>query len=305
MNRRTLMKLSAAAGSAAFLPNLIGSVQAKQVAKSDGVEIQTISDGTLMLPPSFALPDVPDEELEKVLGELPVKDTLVERPLNLTLLRTGERLVLFDVGSGPNFMPSAGKLGENLDAAGISPEEVTDLVFTHGHPDHLWGVLDDFDEVWFPEAQLHFPRIEFDYWMDSATVDAMPEERKVFAVGAKNRLEAIADQVRLFEGSAEVVPMVEAMQTHGHTPGHTSFVIHGTGDPVMVVGDALISDILSFQRPEWPAGGDHDKELAAETRLGLLDRLAKDKMLIIGYHLTNEGVGRVEKSEGAYRFIPT
>ena len=304
MNRRALLKLSGGLGIAATMPLLIQSAVAGIAASGNGAEILTVSDGSLMLPPSFALPDVPKEELEKLIGELPTEEALIDRPLNLTLFRTNDRTVLFDVGSGPNFMPSAGKLGESLDALGVSPEDVTDVVFTHGHPDHLWGILDDFDEVWFPDAQLHFPRVEFDYWMDASTVDNMPEERKVFAVGAKNRLEAIADQVRLFEADDEVVPMVEAMPTYGHTPGHTSFVIHGTGDPMMVLGDALINDIFSFQRPKWPAGGDHDKDAAIQTRLKLLDRLAAEKMQIIGYHLSNNGVGQVEKSGDAFRFIP-
>jgi len=182
---------------------------------------------------------------------------------------------------------------------------VTDVVFTHGNPDHLWGILDDFDEVWFPEAQLHFPKIEFDFWLNDGTIDNMPEERKVFAVGAKNRLEAIADQVKLFGDGAEVLPGVEAMSTHGHTPGHTSFLIHSTGEPIVVIGDALTHDILSFQKPEWPAGGDQDRELAATTRKKLLDRLANEQMQLIGYHLTNEGIGRVENSGTAYRFIPS
>lgn len=73
----------------------------------------------------------------------------------------------------------------------------------------------------------------------------------------------------------------------------------------MVIGDALINDILSFQKPKWPAGGDQDKETAIGTRLKLLDRLSADKMMIIGYHLTNDGIGRVEKSGDAYRFIPS
>ena len=33
------------------------------------------------------------------------------------------------------------------------------------------------------------------------------------------------------------------------------------GEPVMVIGDAMTNDIISFQRPEWPAGGDQDKDM--------------------------------------------
>jgi glyoxylase-like metal-dependent hydrolase (beta-lactamase superfamily II) len=104
---------------------------------------------------------------------------------------------------------------------------VTDVIFTHGHPDHLWGLIDDFDEIVFPNASFHMGRAEWDFWRDPGTVDAMPEERKTFAVGAQNRLAVLADMINLFEPGAEVVPGVEAVDTSGHTPGHMSFMLHG------------------------------------------------------------------------------
>ena len=303
MNRRSLLQLSAALGSTAFFPDFIAGTQAKQVANSDGVEIMTLSDGNLRLPLSFIFPEVPKEELQKLLSEILVEGEYVEPGLNLTLMRNDNRVVLFDVGSGSNFMPSAGKLADSLDAAGISADEITDVVFTHAHPDHLWGILDDFDEVLFSEATLHVPRKEFEFWSNDATVDLMPDARKPFAVGAKSRLEVMDEQIKLFEVGAEVLPKIEAVDTSGHTPGHTSFVIHAANEPVMVLGDALTNHIISFEKPEWPSGSDQDPEQGIKTRKMLLDRLAADKIQIVGYHLPNEGVGRVEKSENSYRFI--
>lgn len=303
MNRRSLLQFSAALGSTVFLPDFIMSAKAKQVSSSNAAEIMTLSDGNLRLPLSFLFPEVPREELRKLLSEIVVEDEFVEPGLNLTFMRMGDRLVLFDVGSGANFMPSAGKLGESLDAAGIAPDEITDVVFTHGHPDHLWGILDDFDEVLFSEATLHVPRAEFEFWKDENTVDLMPDARKSFAVGAKNRFDAMEEQVQLFNPGAEVLPKVEAVDTRGHTPGHTSFVIHATDDPVMVIGDALTNHIISFEKPDWPSGSDQDPQQGIKTRQMLLDRLATDKMQIVGYHLPNEGIGRVEKSGINYRFI--
>jgi len=305
MNRRNLLQFSAALGSTAFLPDFITGAGAKQIVNSDGVEIMTLSDGNLRLPLSFVFPEVPREELQKLLADIVVEDEFVEPGLSLTLMRMDDRLVLFDAGSGANFVPSAGKLGESLDAAGIAPDDITDVVFTHGHPDHLWGILDDFDEVLFSQATLHVPRTEFEFWKDKNTVDLMTDARKSFAVGAKNRFEAMEGQVKLFNPGVEVLPKVEAVDTRGHTPGHTSFVIHGAGEPVMVVGDALTNHIISFEKPDWPSGSDQDPEQGIKTRKMLLDRLATDKMQIVGYHLPNEGVGRVEKFGGSYRFTPS
>ncbi|MEM8793927.1 MAG: MBL fold metallo-hydrolase [Pseudomonadota bacterium] len=305
MNRRTLLKLSIAMGTSLALPDMVRSVSAKVVAKGNGLEIVTISDGYLRLPLSFIFPDIAQEDLNEALGDLIVDGEFVENALNLTLMRSENRLVLFDAGSGSNFIPSAGDLADNLDAIGVAPDEITDVVFTHAHPDHLWGILDDFDDILFSEADLHISRAEFDFWRNPETLDLMPEARKPFAVGAKNRLDAIAEQVKLFEPGAEIVAGVEAVDTNGHTPGHTSFVIHGVGDPVMVLGDALTNYIISFEKPEWPSGTDHDPEQGMKTRKALLDQLSADAMRFVGYHLPNEGVGRVDKTAKGYRFNPS
>ena len=265
--------------------------------------VSTLSDGHLTLPVNFIFPDVPQDELQALLSDGGSKVEAVEPPCNLTLVEDGERKILFDAGSGPNFMPTAGKLGDALAEAGLDADAITDVIFTHAHPDHLWGIVDDFDEIAFPSAQLHFPRVEWDYWYDENTVDSIGDARKTFAVGARNRLELMEEQVTLFDAGAEVLPGIEAVDSKGHTPGHTSYVIHGSnGDGVMVVGDAITNAAVSFAKPDWPTGSDQDPQQGIETRVALLDRLATDKLAIVGYHLPDGGMGRVERDGTTYRF---
>ncbi len=239
----------------------------------------------------------------RLLAENGVSANQMMPECNLTLLKDGSRVVLFDAGAGPNFTPSTGRLGETLLAAGIEPTSVTDVIFTHAHPDHIWGILDDFDEITFPEARLHIGRTEWDFWRAEGVADLLPEDRKVFAVGAKNRFSAMEDRVELFDAGAEIVPGVEAVDTAGHTPGHMSFAIHAGDEYTMVVGDALMNHVFSFQRPDWPSGSDQDQENGAATRKRLLDRLASDGAPIIGFHLPDGGQGRVKRSGNAYRFV--
>lgn len=298
LNRRQLLAAGLPAAAFMLAP---GPAWSKMAVGSKTVS--TLSDGHLTLPINFVFPDVPSEELQALLspGGSPVE--AIEPPCNLTLLEDGDRKVLFDAGSGPNFMPTAGKLGDALAEAGIDAEAITDVVFTHAHPDHLWGIIDDFDEIAFPAAQLHVPRKEWEYWHDENTVDTIGDARKTFAVGARNRLELIREQVTLFDAGAEVVPGVEAVGTHGHTPGHTSYVIHdGKGGGVMVIGDAITNASVSFAKPDWPTGSDQDQQQGIKTRMALLDRLATDGLSIVGFHLPDGGTGRVERSGTAYRF---
>jgi len=264
-------------------------------------EVTVVSDGGLVLPMSFYLPEVPAPEIAALLEPRGLPLDVVRPDCNLTLLRSGDRTVLFDAGAGPLFQDTAGKLPASLAAAGIDPAEVTDLCFTHAHPDHLWGVLDDFDEPVFPNARFWMGRSEWDFWRAPGTLAAMPEARQSFVVGARNRMDAIEDKVELFDAGAEVLPGIEAVGTFGHTPGHVSFMIH-RGDGLLVVGDAIANDVISFERPDWHAGSDHDPELGAATRRQLLDRLVGDRTRIVGFHLPYPGLGIVERNGAHYRF---
>lgn len=288
-------------GGAAAFPLLTRVARATPVGSA---ELITVSDGALVLP--TGLPEgVPAEELSALAERFGLEDgATTPRPLNVTLWRNGDRLVLVDAGSGSQFLPTAGELYDNLDAAGIALDEITDVVFTHGHPDHLWGILDDFDEIAFPNAALHIGQAEADYWMDPSTVDSLPEAFQMFAVGASRRLEAIADNLNTFRNGDEVVPGLIAVSTPGHTPGHMSMLAESDGIPAMIIGDAVVNAHLNFARPSWPSGSDQDPETGASTRSALLADLAETGMLAIGYHLPGDGIGRVEADGEGYRFVP-
>ena len=298
--RRTFLHTGMAAAASMLLPAGIGRARAFEI--GDAV-LTSVSDGNLVLPLSFSYPDAPQDELIALLEKngLPTDSLLPD--CNVPILKTPDRLIMFDVGSGNNFMPSAGRLLDNMAEAGFDPADVTDVVFTHGHPDHLWGLLDDFDEIVFPNASFHMGRAEWDFWRDPGTVDAMPEERKTFAVGAQNRLAVLEDMINLFEPGAEVLPGVEAVDTSGHTPGHMSFMLHGGSEPMLIAGDAITHFAVSFAHPAWPSGSDQDAEKGVATRLRLLDRLATDKAALAAYHLPKPGEGRVERDGTAYRFV--
>lgn len=299
LNRRLVL----AGLSATALTPALGLRRAfAQVSLGDKT-ITSVSDGNLVLPGDFAFEGLPQEELAKVLAEHGLSRDEVRPPCNLTLLQDGERTVLFDAGSGPSFMPSAGELVETLDGLGLGPDDITHIVFTHAHPDHLWGVLDDFDDLLFTEAEFMMGQTEWDYWMDPNTVDTIGEARAAFAVGAGRRLEAIEDRMTFIADGQEVLPGVLAHDSFGHTPGHMSFEIRSGTDAVMVVGDAIGNGHVAFAHPEWPSGSDQDPETGMATRLRLLDMLAADQMQIVGFHLPDGGVGRVERTDSAYRFV--
>ena len=288
-------------GSIAALPILSFDVNALSLGDAD---LTTVSDGSLTLPGSFIFEPMPKVELQLLLASENVSADQLTPECNLALYRDGTNTVLFDVGSGPDFMPTAGQLLDSLDAAGIAPEDVTHVVFTHAHPDHIWGLIDDFDEPVFYEATYLMGRSEWDYWWKPDTVDTIGEARAAFAVGAKRRMAYIEDVVEFFDDGDEILPGISALASHGHTPGHMSFEVRSGSESAMIVGDAIGNHHVAFARPDWPSGSDQDMENAITSRKMLLDRLASEQMPMVGFHLPGGGMGRVETAEAGYRFLP-
>jgi glyoxylase-like metal-dependent hydrolase (beta-lactamase superfamily II) len=292
--------IAAAAGAAAAglrIPPVMAA--AANSVKLGEAEVTVVSDGSLTQPMSFVLPYQTPEQI----AELGITGDEFHPDCNVTVMRTPDRLVLFDAGSGPLFQNTAGKLVGNLNALGVDPAEVTDVVFTHAHPDHIWGVIDDFDELVFSEARYYVPRAEWDFWRSDGALAALPENRQNFVAGARNRFDAIEDLVTMIEPGEEVLPGVEVVGTPGHTPGHVSYMVHGGGDSVLVIGDAILNAVISFERPDWHVGPDQDPELGAKTRMALLDRIAAEKARIIGFHLPYPAIGTAERAGGVYRFV--
>lgn len=300
ITRRTFL---AAASASALMPMAPRRLWAGSTLSLGGVQIDTLSDGTLTLPGDFILGGMPQDEMQAIVAKYGLPTDQLTPPCNVTLLRDGTNTVLFDVGSGPDFMPTAGKLLEAFDALGLTPDDVTHVLFTHAHPDHLWGLLDEFDEPLFANAEYMIGAAEFDYWTAPDTVNTIGAARTTFAVGAQRRLAVIADTVRKVADGEEVLPGIAARLTAGHTPGHMAWDIAAGSDRVMVVGDAIGNHHVAFERPEWASGSDQDAAMAADTRVRLLDQIATDKALLIGYHLPGGGIGRAERDGSTYRFV--
>ncbi|MEO9826081.1 MAG: MBL fold metallo-hydrolase [Paracoccaceae bacterium] len=298
LSRRTFLQGTAATPLAGILPGL-----AKAELALGSATLTTVSDGNLMLPGSFIFEAMPKDELAPILSDYGLSSERLMPECNLALYRDGTNTVLFDVGSGPDFMPSAGNILDSLDALGIASEDVTHVLFTHAHPDHIWGLLDEFDDPLFYNATYMMGRAEWDYWWNPETVNTIGDARAAFAVGAKRRMQSIEDAVQLFDDGDEVLPGVTAISTPGHTPGHMSFEVRQGSSAALIVGDAIGNHHVAFRRPEWESGSDQDAAMAVATRKMLFERLTTEQMPLIGFHLPNGGLGRVDVTDDGYRYV--
>ena len=298
IKRRSFLKAASCLPLSLGIPNLVHSE-----INFGSTKITTVSDGSITLPASLTFDTMPKNELELIINEFSLSQDQLVRECNVTLVETENRKILFDVGAGIYFLDGMGAILDNLDEQGLAPEDITDVIFTHAHPDHIWGVLDDFDDLLFPEAMYHIGRVEWDYWWNPETVNKVDESRVQTAVGAKTRFEALQDQIEFFDDGDEPIPGVLALMTPGHTPGHMSFEIANGSQSALIVGDALNNHHVAFKRPNWLSGLDQDPEMAAVTRQKLLTRSSNEDMLLIGFHLPQGGIGRVVQSGNEYSFV--
>lgn len=305
ITRRDLLKKSTIGTSALLaLTALQTPLWSKNTIEANGLKLDVLSDGHLQLPASFLFPNMPKEKYEPILKSHNLPVNILKRDCNLTLLRDGKNTILFDVGAGPNFMPTAGKISDAFDQLKVSKEEVTHVVFTHAHPDHLWGVLDEFDEPLFPNAKYLISEKEWSYWTDPNTIVTIEESRKSFAAGANRLLKDIENNLTFFKYGAEVLPNIASIDSNGHTAGHSSFEIKMGSETLIIVGDAIGNHHVSFEQPNMVAGSDEDKEQGVKSRKKLLDKISHEKNKIIGFHLPYPGIGYAEKKGTGYKFIP-
>ena len=267
--------------------------------------VTVLSDGHLPRPTDLYAVDPGQDGLRSFLRERRQPEESTYSHCNHVMVETGDATVLFDIGSGDKLTPTVGRLIENMEAAEIDPADVTHLALTHAHPDHVWGMMDDFgDEKRAPEAEVSIGAAEFDWWMKDGRIDDVPAEDQGMVVGAQNALGAVADEIRLMQPGDAVVSGVTAMDSPGHTAGHRSFMVESDGHQLIVIGDALVNPYISFEQPDWRFGRDQDQDQAAATRRRLLDMAATDGIAVIGYHLPFPGVGYVARAGEGFRFIP-
>lgn len=297
--RRDFLGTAAAAVGWTLLPSGLA------VASTDlggGATLQTVSDGQMLFGIDVQFGNLDLAKVTEVMASRGVDTKTSVRACNVTLMRANGRTVLFDAGAGSDFLPTTGKLSDTLDEIGVGAEEITDVIFTHAHPDHLWGLLDDFDDLRFPNADYYLGQKEWDYWTDPSLVDRSPEDLKTFAVGAARRLDILKDRINLFEGGAVLPGGAVAVEAFGHTPGHMAFRVGSDG--TMLIADTVTDDVVNLAKPAWPARMDVDMDAGIATRTRLLDMAATDGFRIVGFHITRGGIGRIERLGDGYVFTP-
>jgi len=266
-------------------------------------EITPLSDGTVDLPVDKLLNDKAGKT-NAALAKSFLTSPL-ETSDNAFLINTGNKLILIDTGAGVLFGPTLGKLLASMKAAGYAPEQVDEVYLTHMHSDHLGGLLAQAQPA-FPNAVVRAARREADHWLSQANMDKAPEDAKGSFKNAMAALDPYvkANRFQTFDGDVDLSPGIRALGGHGHTPGHTTFVVESGGRKMMVIGDLIHVAAVQFENPAVTIGFDGDQKAAAAARKKLFDLAAREGALIGGAHLQFPGLGHLRSEGKGYRFVP-
>ncbi len=238
---------------------------------------------------------------------VPAGEQGAQTAVNAYLVHTADRLVLVDTGTSKCFGPVLGQVLPNLRASGYTPEQVDTVLLTHLHPDHMCGLLDGEGRVAFPSATVWAAQEDIDYWLDAASEKTAPEALQPLFGMARTAAAPYqaADRLKGFKrGDAPLGAGIEFIASHGHTPGHTSYLFHGDRQRLLVWGDIVHYHAVQFAHPEATFDYDSDRQQALATRRTLLGRAARGNWVVAGAHLPFPGLGHVLSDGRAYGWVP-
>ena len=277
-----------------------------------GLDVTLLTDGTFNFDPMHPTlgGNVSAEQFDATVREYhAAADGLAH--VHGLLVRGNDRTVLIDAGSGDTFVPTCGRLVANLRAAGVEPGDVTDVLLTHAHLDHIGGLIPTGGAAGpvFPNAAVHITETEHDFWRGKPTLPdmAVPEEMKTLTVDVADRgLDAAGDRLTMIAAGedADVLPGIAALPTPGHTPGHVAFRVSDGGEELVFVGDTIFFVPVIPAHPDWHIAFDADRVEAAATRFRFMDRLASDRLRICGPHLPFPALGHLRRAGAGFEYLP-
>ncbi|MET3578521.1 glyoxylase-like metal-dependent hydrolase (beta-lactamase superfamily II) [Mesorhizobium robiniae] len=240
--------------------------------------------------------DMPTRRLRQpgniVFGDnLPSQVPLIAGALRLSVnafaIDDGDEITLIDTGASNAWHPTMGHLPKALREAKIAVDRVRTVAFTHTHLDHIHGLILADGGDGFPQlSRLLVPRAELGMFR------------------AEARLERFHGRAQPFDPGQRLSAPIDTIAAPGHEVGHTCFRLVSDGETLLIWGDIVHVPSLQFDHPEIAWEFDADQEQARTTRRQILAMATGNACYVAGAHLDSPGVGRVSRTETAFRFEP-
>lgn len=269
--------------------------------KLGSFDITTILDGAMRTDGPVGTFGVNQSEaaVKAYAAERLLPETKMENNFSPVIVKAGSEVILFDTGNGAARRPDAGKLAATLDIAGLKNDQITIVVITHCHPDHIGGLMEGGNPA-FPKARYVIGQAEYDFWTNKDRLSG-PTENAAKLV--QTNVVPLAEKMTFLQPGQDVVTGIAAIDVSGHTPGMLAFNMESEGKRFVLTADTVNHYVMSLERPEWHVRFDMDKDKAVATRKRVLDMLATDKLPFTGYHMPFPAIGYVERSGDSFRWM--
>ncbi|MCQ9634021.1 MBL fold metallo-hydrolase [Chryseobacterium sp. WG23] len=325
MNRRELLKNGLLAGTLSLVP--FSSVLAEPKITSNNkeedlsgfkkmklgeLELFVLTDGYIHETDvnSFA-PRGNVSEVKAILKNNFRPEDYIDMAMNTLIVKTENKLILFDSGMGIFADERTGFLLKSLQKSGFSAKDITDVFISHAHPDHIGGVIDKQNNLVYPNANIFISKIEYDFWMQASLKDfnnsalkARPELLNQIVPALQNILKAIQPKLKFYDLNNKMYDYFSFQLAPGHTPGLTVTTISSGNEKLLYIADLIHSDVILFPHPEWGFSGDTDLDIATATRKKLLLQLADTQTRAFACHLPWPGLGFTKKKANAFEWFP-
>jgi glyoxylase-like metal-dependent hydrolase (beta-lactamase superfamily II) len=252
------------------------------------LHLHPISDGTFIARPRYFGNHLAPESRPEFFN----RHNAAWLPIGCFLIHTKNRVVLIDAGLGPELreLPHGmhlvgGQLRTGLRAIGVTTADITDVICSHLHTDHVGWLFDLDSNPIFPQATIWFGAADWHHFV-TGTGEMRNHIREGFRTSTRT------PRMRAIDHDTTIAPGITAVLAPGHTPGHLCVVISSGEERALLLGDAITCPI-QLDEPTWHSMADVDPALADRTRERLWRELEDERTTGAGAHFPELEFGRV------------
>lgn len=269
------------------------------------MQVTVIDDARFTFPAAAFAANQPEGTIGAFLDRFGLPGDFVNLHMQVTIIEHGNHKILLDTGMGevtfPENQPDNGRLAAGLSTIGISPDDITAVLISHGHPDHI-GACSRNGEPMFKNANYYMSPDELEFWTQKPGAE---ESFPNFMLGVGNTmLEPVRTLIKPYSDGDEIVPGVTAVSAPGHTAHHHAFMLHDGDAKLLHLMDSAVHYLVGPEEPDWALAVEMDPDAAAATRRRLFKQATDQKLLVAGYHFPFPGIGRIVEKDAAWRFVP-